>query len=67
MVLIKRRFEQLKELLLDLKATWKQSGFKGLYKKYGWKLFAAFFIYYLIRDVTLYILIPWYIVNKAMN
>lgn len=40
---------------------------KGLYRKYGLKLFLAFFFYYLIRDVTLYILIPWWIAQKALG
>lgn len=33
-------------------------GWKGLLKKRGWKLLLVFFIFYLIRDVVLYILIP---------
>lgn len=39
--------------------VFKESGFKGLVRTYGWKLMAFFFFYYLIRDVTLYILLPW--------
>lgn len=46
-------------ILKEIKATFKQSGFKGVTQKYGWKLFLAVFIYYLVRDVTLYILIPY--------
>lgn len=33
-------------------------GWKGLFRKRGWKLVALFVAYYLIRDITLYILIP---------
>lgn len=33
-------------------------GWKGLFRKRGWKLVALVVVYYLIRDVTLYILIP---------
>ena len=36
----------------------RQLGWKGLVKKRGWKLVALFVVFYLIRDVTLYILIP---------
>ncbi len=36
----------------------------GLINKYGWKAALGIFIYYLIRDVTLYILIPWYFTNS---
>ncbi|MNK07814.1 hypothetical protein D3C87_257340 [compost metagenome] len=50
----------------EAKAVFKESGFKGVIKRYGWKFFAFFFVYYLIRDVTLYILIPWYIAQKVL-
>ena len=33
--------------------------FKKIYNKYGWKAVIAIFLYYLIRDVSLYILLPW--------
>jgi len=33
-------------------------GWRGLFRKRGWKLVAAFVAYYLVRDVLLYILIP---------
>lgn len=52
---------------MEMKQTWKQSGFKGLYRRYGIKLFLAFFFYYLIRDVTIYILIPLWIAKKTLN
>ena len=38
---------------------YKNDGFKGLVKKGGWKLLCYFFIFYLIRDTILYILIPY--------
>lgn len=50
-----------------MKRTWKEAGIKGLYKRYGLKLFVAFFFYYLIRDVAIYILIPWWIAQKALS
>jgi len=59
-------WSKLKTLLGDMKKTWREAGIKGLYKKYGIKLFLAFFFYYLIRDVTIYILIPWWIAKKAI-
>ncbi|MEX0691868.1 MAG: hypothetical protein WD934_00055 [Gemmatimonadales bacterium] len=40
----------------------RQLGWKGLFKKRGWKLVAVVVLYYLIRDTTLYILIPLAIV-----
>ena len=44
-------------------AIFKESGFKGLIKEGGWKLLFFFFMYYLIRDSILYILIPYLIVK----
>ena len=41
----------------------KESGFKGLIKEGGWKLLIGFFLYYLIRDTILYIIIPYLIVK----
>ena len=50
-----------------MKATWTQAGFSGLYRKYGLKLFLMFFVYYLVRDVTIYLVIPWIIAKKALD
>jgi len=49
------------KILRELRATFRESGLKGVFKKYGWKLFALFFIYYLIRDAILYLLLPYLI------
>ena len=38
---------------------------KGFIKKYGWKAGVAIFLYYLIRDVILYILLPYLIFKGA--
>jgi hypothetical protein len=53
-------------LILEVKNTWKQDGFKGVVKKFGWKLIAAFFVYYLIRDICLYLLLPWYLAKTLV-
>lgn len=50
--------DRFKLLFHDLKSTYKESGFRGLIQKYGWKLFITFFIYYLVRDLILYIALP---------
>lgn len=52
--------------LREAKAVFKESGFKGVIKRYGWKFFACFFMYYLIRDLTLYVFLPWYLAQKLM-
>ena len=36
---------------------------KDLFKQYGWKVGVALFLYYLIRDVILYIIIPYFVVR----
>ena len=38
----------------------------GLYKKYGWKAVAGIFLYYLVRDVSLYIVLPYLIAKKII-
>lgn len=55
------------KILKEIKATFKESGFKGVTQKYGWKLFAAVFVYYLVRDVTLYILLPYLVYRGLSN
>ncbi len=44
---------------------YKDSGFKGLIKEKGWKFVFYFFMFYLIRDSIIYILIP-YLVGKPI-
>lgn len=57
----------IKSLFRGILHTFRESGFKGVVKRYGWKLVAAIFLYYLIRDLTLYVLIPTLIVRKIIN
>ncbi len=45
--------------------TLRKKGFKGFIKVYGWKVFAGIFLYYLIRDSILYILLP-YLIAKGI-
>ena len=39
---------------------------RNLFKKYGWKAAVGVFLYYLVRDVSLYILLPWYIAKNVL-
>tara|TARA_Y100001960_G_C13934782_1_gene476237 strand:+ start:263 stop:397 length:135 start_codon:yes stop_codon:yes gene_type:complete len=39
---------------------------KDYIKKNGWKAAAAIFVFYLIRDVSLYIILPWLIATKVL-
>lgn len=43
----------------EVVAVFRSSGVRGLGKAYGWKVVAAFFVYYLLRDLTIYVLLPW--------
>jgi hypothetical protein len=60
-------FSKLKKIISEARATFKESGFKGVIKRYGWKAFAVFFTYYLIRDSILYILIPYLIARGIFS
>lgn len=54
-------FTRLRLLISECRATFKEGGIKAVWRRYGWKIFAVFFCYYLVRDVTIYILIPYLI------
>ena len=51
------------KLLLNYTKIFKQDGFKGVLKKGGWRMLMYFFLFYLIRDTILYIIIPYLIVK----
>ncbi|MBC7457340.1 MAG: hypothetical protein H7235_03620 [Bdellovibrionaceae bacterium] len=38
--------------------------FQLTYKKYGWKALAGVLAYYLVRDLTLYVFIPYVAFSK---
>ena len=39
--------------------AYQRGGIKELLSEKGWKVLLAFFLFYLIRDSILYIIIPW--------
>lgn len=47
------------------RATYREGGMRAVWKRYGWKLFLAFFAYYLIRDSFLYLILP-YLIAKGL-
>lgn len=61
-----RRFDKpvFVQAIRDFRTTLKESGLKGTWRRYGWKLVVAGFCYYLVRDITLYILIPYYVARQ---
>lgn len=54
---------RLKEAVTVLRT----SGMKGLVKAYGWRVVAGVVAYYLIRDITLYILLPWLVAEGILS
>lgn len=42
----------------ELRDERRRLGWKGLFRRRGWKLVALVVVYYLVRDTVLYILIP---------
>lgn len=55
------------KVILEAKGIFREGGLKAVIRRYGWKFFAVFFVYYLIRDVTLYILIPWFVASRLID
>lgn len=45
----------------------KNEGVKAFIQQKGWKFLIAFILFYLIRDVTLYIIIPYLIINNMIS
>ncbi len=40
----------------------RSEGIRAAFKKFGWKLVCLVFMYYLVRDLTLYVFIPGLII-----
>tara|TARA_B100000989_G_scaffold7996_1_gene5544 strand:- start:272 stop:460 length:189 start_codon:yes stop_codon:yes gene_type:complete len=53
----------LQELRKNAKESGVKEALKIMFKKYGWKVGLAIFMYYLIRDVTLYVILPYLIMR----
>ncbi len=60
-------FATIKSALHECRATFKAGGFRAVVRRYGWKIFAVFFIYYLIRDLLIYVLIPYLVARHFLN
>lgn len=55
------------EMVREFRQTLRASGLRGAFKRYGWKLAAGIFCYYLVRDLFLYIFIPYFIATKVFS
>ena len=58
-------FKALHELRANTRESGLKKALKIMFKKYGWKLGVAIFLYYLITDVKLYIILP-YLIYKGL-
>lgn len=58
--------EKAKELRTKMKETFRTGGLKGLFRAYGWRLVAGVFVYYLVRDSVIYIVLPWLIARNVV-
>lgn len=45
----------------------KKEGIKSFLRKKGWKLLLVLFLFYLVRDVTLYIIIPYLLIDNLVG
>jgi len=48
-------------IIQEWTALLREKGIKGFLREKGWKVVVAIFVYYLVRDTVLYILIPFFI------
>ena len=55
------------KLVIKYTQIYKQEGLKGVLKSGGWRILVYFFLFYLIRDTILYIIIPYLIVRGFLN
>ena len=60
-------FKALNELRNNARESGIREAIRIMFKKYGWKLGVAIFMYYLIRDVTLYIIIPYLVYKNLIS
>ena len=55
-----------KYYIIDSIVIVKTDGFKSLFRKRGWKVFAVVIGYYIVRDGILYVLIPFLVAQGIL-
>ena len=55
----RRGLSAFRRFIREATATFRKAGFKGILSTYGVRLLVAFVLFYLVRDVTLYIALPY--------
>jgi hypothetical protein len=53
--------------VIKYREIYKERGFKAVVKEAGWKVVVGIIIFYLIRDVILYIIIPYFIYKGVVQ
>ncbi|MCI0695605.1 hypothetical protein L0337_26820 [candidate division KSB1 bacterium] len=48
-------------IIQEWTALLREKGIKGFLREKGWKVLAAIFVFYLVRDTVIYLLIPFLI------
>ena len=47
----------------EVKKTWQEEGFRGVLRKYKWKVVLPLVGYYLVRDILIYLVLPYLVVK----
>lgn len=55
---MKNSWNKFHSTFSEVRQIYREQGFKAVFKRYGWKLVIGIFCYYLIRDITLYLILP---------
>ena len=56
-LLVTETMQQIKTMALSLK----NDGFSASFKRYGWRMISLVITYYLVRDISLYLVIPYFL------
>ncbi len=55
------------EFLTVARDAYREGGPRAVIKRCGWRIFAILFVYYLVRDSFLYLLLPYLIARGFMS
>jgi hypothetical protein len=56
----------MRQKIYEFKMRRRELGWRGAMKHYGWRVLAAVFVFYLVRDTILYILLPYLLLNNLL-
>lgn len=55
------------KIIVEWTALLREIGFKGFIKKKGWKIVFTIFMFYLIRDSLLYLILPYFAAHGLLG